>query len=69
MKKRLRKALSEYDRKMERELADELERMLVLGLVEIVGKNQDNEDLYQITERGKQVMLAYQAIDEEELGS
>lgn len=61
--------MSEHDRKMEKELTDELERMLVLGLVEIVGKNKDNEDLYQITERGKQVMLAYQVIDEENLGS
>ena len=35
-----------------RELMDELEKMLVLGYVKIVGKNDQGEDLYSVTDDG-----------------
>ena len=48
-----------------RELVDELEKMLVLGLVEIVGTNDKGEDLFRITERGKLAAEAFRSVSDE----
>jgi len=51
-------------REFERQLTFELERMLVLGLVEIVGKNDSGQDLFAMTEKGKLAVAAFQAVGE-----
>lgn len=48
-----------------REIVDELEKMLVLGLVEIVETNDKGEDLFRITERGKLAAEAFRSVSDE----
>lgn len=42
---------------------DELEKLLVLGLVEIIGKDKNGDDLYVATEEGRKMIQSLAVID------
>ena len=43
-------------KEMRRAIDNELEKLLVLGLIEIVGKDAQGNDLYVATEQGKNLV-------------